>query len=128
MEAAVGEGKCLEMSRIPMSSSSERSEVSLRWLGVGIKRDEEMLGLLLLELERALVEEREEAAVSAEARLDLRDGQNSPFLAQGLQGLLGEVTGRGGSGMLGGGPRGFDEPGAVVAAVAETVRSLPVVL
>ena len=36
-KAGVGEGKRLEMSRMPTSSSSEKSEVSLRSEGVGIR-------------------------------------------------------------------------------------------
>ena len=114
MVEAVGEGKCLVISRILMSSSSERSKVSLRSLGVGIKRDEARLGLLLFQLDRALVEEREEAAVMAEARLDLRVGQNSACFAEGLDGVRGEAGGLGGSGTLGGGPRGFEVRGATM--------------
>lgn len=110
VKTGVGEGKCLEMFRMPMSSSSERSEVSLRSLGVGIRRDEARLGLLLFQLERALVDDREEVAVRAEVRLDLRDDQESPFLAEGLQGLRGDVDGLGGSGKLGGGPMDLEGP------------------
>lgn len=108
MTVAVGDGKCLAMERIPSSSSSEMSEVSLRSLGVGIRREEARLGLLLFQLERTLVDERGEVAVAAETRLDLRE-DHSPFLMEGLHGLRGEVRGLGGRGTLGGGPRGFEQ-------------------
>ncbi len=102
LKGAVGEGKCFEISRMPTSSSSEKSELSLRSLGVGMRWDEARLGLVLLQLDR------EEVAVVAEVRLDLRTGHCTALGEYGLSGLRGEARGFGGSGTLGGGPSGFD--------------------
>lgn len=68
---------------------------------------------LVLQLDRALTEDRDEATVSPEARLDLREAAKSPFLADGLR-ARGGVRGAGGRGILGGGPFGFDDDDAVV--------------
>lgn len=115
-----GDGNCWQMFRMPLISSSEPSDWSLRWLEVGIRRGEARLDSVLLALDRTLMEDRKEAAVSADARLGVRDGRHSLHLALGLR-IRGEQSGLGGSGMSGGGPSGCDE---ACTGRAVTARSL----
>jgi Asp-tRNA(Asn)/Glu-tRNA(Gln) amidotransferase C subunit len=100
------------MVRILSSSSSETSEESVR----SVETEASRVKSALLQLEDALVDERRETTVAAETRLDVREERECESWD--------ERAGLGGSGMVGGGPRGVFRPeGAEAEANASLVEA-----